>query len=347
MTEDKTPDLPPFSDDNRFEEEPVDSSPRFADQEPETAAEQPKEPALPDLSDEDDFSALRSEYKEHFGLTRFEEEFDDKKFFSLRWHMVALSIFVGVLLVILAGFLFMGDEQSASGELITITAPTDPVKVQPAEPGGTYIPDQDKMIYDRIRSDKVSTRIEKLFPAPEKPVVPKTLVLASEKEPAESVEKTPVAEFDALEAAPALPADVTVRLKSVPDVPALQPKKEVVTLKEASVSKTSESSEENRSEKVVSAKTTSNKVAAGAAEEVWRIQLMSSSKKKTVDQAWTRISTKHKKLLSNMGHTVTKAEISGRGTFYRLQAGQFPSKEKAAALCRKLKDAGQDCVPVK
>ena len=79
----------------------------------------------------------------------------------------------------------------------------------------------------------------------------------------------------------------------------------------------------------------------------WRIQLMSSPKKQTVEKAWKEISQKHRALLSNMSHTIISAEIAGKGTFYRLQAGRFATRDQAAALCLKLKAQKQDCVPVK
>ena len=79
----------------------------------------------------------------------------------------------------------------------------------------------------------------------------------------------------------------------------------------------------------------------------WRIQLMSSPKKPTVEKAWKEISQKHKALLSNMSHNIVSAEITGKGTFYRLQAGRFATRDQAAALCTKLKAQKQDCVPVK
>ena len=84
-----------------------------------------------------------------------------------------------------------------------------------------------------------------------------------------------------------------------------------------------------------------------ATAENWRIQLMSSPKKPTVEKAWKDISQKHKALLSDMSHTIISAEIAGKGTFYRLQAGRFATRDQAAALCTKLKAQKQDCVPVK
>ena len=51
--------------------------------------------------------------------------------------------------------------------------------------------------------------------------------------------------------------------------------------------------------------------------------------------------------LSDMSHEIAVAKIAGKGTFYRLQAGHFATRDMAAGLCVKLKAQKQECVPVK
>ena len=45
----------------------------------------------------------------------------------------------------------------------TISPTPIPVKVKPENPGGMVIPDQDKVIYDRVSQDPVLVKVEKLF----------------------------------------------------------------------------------------------------------------------------------------------------------------------------------------
>jgi hypothetical protein len=49
------------------------------------------------------------------------------------------------------------------------------VKVKPEQPGGMKIPNQDKLIYSVINSENIPTKVENLFPEPEKPVLPDIL----------------------------------------------------------------------------------------------------------------------------------------------------------------------------
>jgi cell division septation protein DedD len=48
-----------------------------------------------------------------------------------------------------------------------------------------------------------------------------------------------------------------------------------------------------------------------------------------------------------MSYKIVKADIAGKGTFYRLQVGSFQNRNMAAALCKKLKAKKQDCIPAK
>ena len=82
-------------------------------------------------------------------------------------------------------------------------------------------------------------------------------------------------------------------------------------------------------------------------EGVWRVQLFASNNKEAVEKAWKRIEVTHSKLLSNMSYIIKKVDIKGKGAFYRLQVGQFPTREMADGLCSKLKAKKQDCIPTK
>ena len=69
-------------------------------------------------------------------------------------------------------------------------------------------------------------------------------------------------------------------------------------------------------------------------------------KQASAEKAWTDISQKHKALLSDMSHDIVSATIPGKGVFYRLQVGQFATRDMAVSLCSKLKARKQECVPV-
>lgn len=77
----------------------------------------------------------------------------------------------------------------------------------------------------------------------------------------------------------------------------------------------------------------------------WSAQLLSGTKKDAVEKAWPQILAKHKALLSDMSYAIIKADIPGKGTYYRLRVGNFQTRDQANALCKKLKARKQDCVP--
>ena len=247
----------------------------------------------------DDIEADDSEMY-HFNQTNFNETMEAlterKKFF--KWHLIALIFFLSVLAIVLT-LLFMLKNNEGNEQVITITATPHPVKVKPEQPGGMKIPNQDKLIYSVINSENIPTKVENLFPEPEKPVLPDILEqFSDEKE------------------------NVEIKIESEKE---LAPKKEVLILPEKSPKK----------ESIVPEK------------QQWRVQLISTTKQSTAEKLWKELSQKHKALLSDMSHSVTSVEISGKGTFYRLQVGYFQTREMAGALCEKLKAKKQECVPVK
>lgn len=247
-----------------------------------------------------------------------ERDFEEKEFSSMKLHIIALSIFVVVLIVVLAGF-FMFNNNEEDTEVVMVSATSDPVKVKPLDAGGMKIPDQDKLVYDRLRSNVVSTKVESLFPEPEQPVAPEILQSVQEENFISMSESVPVNPLD--EEVIAEPKTETIQL------PVQQPK-----------SKASAVKKENKS--------TAQKTVVPAKGE-WSAQLLSGTKKETVEKAWPQILVKHKALLSNMSYVIVKADIPGKGTYYRLRVGNFQTRDQANALCKKLKARKQDCVPAK
>lgn len=252
------------------------------------------------------------------------QDIEEKSISSMKLHMIALSIFIGILIVVLSGFFFWGEDNNDTDEIITITATPKPVKVKPEKPGGMQIPDQDKLVYNRIRANEVPTKIERLFPEPEKPVLPEILTLTETPSVPEQKISTNVSET--IVEKPIVPP------KQVVEIVPPSPKKEVLTLPTEPIQK-------NVTDVKISPKIVEK--------DLWRVQLLSSSNKVSVEKAWPVILKKNKSLLSNMSHDIVPAQIAGKGTFYRLQVGQFSSRNMASSLCSKLKARKQECVPVK
>lgn len=278
--------------------------------------------AEPESDDDASLYGFKPEYNDRLGDLS-DEDLEEKSFSSMKLHFIALGIFVGVLAIVLIGFFMFGSADETQNEVITINATAEPVKVRPEQPGGMAIPDQDKMVYNRMRTNNVNTKVENLFPEPEQPVMPNILAIENNAPDTQFVAMEEVKSIDPL-------ADETIQseptpapVKKIEEVPL---KKETAPKKKAPVKKTT---------------------AAVTQGGVWSAQLMSSSNKQTVEKAWPQILAKNKALLSNMTYKITQAQIPGKGTFYRLRVGSFKTRDMANALCKKLKARKQDCIPAK
>ncbi len=227
------------------------------------------------------------------------------------WLVFSLTTLVLIALIVVFWLLLRTPMEK--GAVVSIAPTPNAVKVKPENPGGVVIPDQDKEIYTRLTHDTVPVRVEKLVETQEEiPVLP------------------PVATEEVIDEVE-LPEEIKVITEvDVPAQPEVIPvvKSDVKPVQKAQTSTQKEGKKTQNSEK-------------------WHVQLFSSSDKAKVEATWKTISVKHKQLLSNMPMDIEKAEISGKGTFYRLKVGEFPSKERAANLCSKLKKKKQDCFPVK
>lgn len=260
-------------------------------------------------------------------LSQFRPQMTEEKNSSnvLVW---ALSGLVFVLLAGVGGFFYFYAPSDNAQDIFVIAPTPTPVKVRPENPGGLQISGTDKVAYNRTSAHKAEV-VEKLFPEPEQPVAP----------PAEQI-------LSPEEILPPVPQEVEL----VPEIDELLQNDDIA---ENTVIKEEVVSVEvpvQKKEDVLPVAQQVEKVEASVAplpKEMWRAQLLSSSSKSKVDTAWKGILKKHSALLSDMPYQIVPVKIAGKGTFYRLQVGEFTSKEMVLNLCAKLKKKKQDCIPVK
>ncbi len=88
-------------------------------------------------------------------------------------------------------------------------------------------------------------------------------------------------------------------------------------------------------------------VAAAAPGRSYAIQLGSLRSTDAASAEITRLQSVYKDLLQEVELTVQRAEIEGRGTFYRVYTARFASKGAADELCGQLKARNQDCLVVR
>lgn len=80
---------------------------------------------------------------------------------------------------------------------------------------------------------------------------------------------------------------------------------------------------------------------------IFAVQVVSARSRAAAESEWVRLAQKHAALLGAAPHEIARAEIEGRGTFYRLRVGNFEASSDARDLCGALKALGQDCLVVK
>ncbi len=231
-----------------------------------------------------------------------------------------------------------------NSEIVVISPTPVPVKVRPEQPGGLKIPDTDKVVYNRATELAPAPVEENLFVDAEQPLLPQEFIEPEEKEEALVSLNEPIVENVVEDEVIPVPEDAVVTTEEL----AVEDIKEdlVPEVVEVESVKTPEP-EQAPAKEVVPETKPSKEVPAVTLAEKWRAQLLSSSSKAKVESSWKTISKKHAALLSNMPYQIVSASIPGKGTFWRLQVGEFANKDLVMNLCAKLKKKKQDCIPVK
>lgn len=298
------------------------------------------------------------------------ESLDEKKDELKRSKNIFLGIAGGVTLAGIVGWMILAPQYRVESEkeIPVIRRPQTAIRVQPNEPGGMDIPNQDKTVYNIIEK-KDNDVVENLLPPPEMPKLP--VITAEENITPSTVDNTVVAEAESViqkaeeqnipaeeivkqaeesltvQAQPE-PSQVIEEAKEEPTIqvaqePSVQPKhaevqKPVVTQEEPKVVMHAEVKAPEISEKPKPAQQSQAKAVAGN----WQIQLMSSPNKSAVEKAQIDLGKKYK--ISNLPFEIEAAVLDMNKTFYRLKVGAFKTRPEADKLCNDIKALGGTCI---
>jgi hypothetical protein len=219
-----------------------------------------------------------------------------------------------------------GKQDGESNVPPVIQAQDGPTKIRPESPGGMKVPDRDKEVFSRLEIDKRTDRVERLLPAPEKPMTP----------PAQSPAVPPEVTKMAPAAGPATGTSATGPMPSKKAVsaavkaPKIPPPPLVInkplTRPKPLASKTPKLVKSGR----------------------FRVQILSLRSRADVLKSWKSLQQRHSNLLGKLALNIEPVRLSGgRGTYYRMQAGALASRAQATALCGKLKQRKLSCIVVK
>lgn len=305
--------------------------------------------------------------------------FEEKRIEMKRSKSVFIGAVSGVALAGIVGWFVLSPRYAVNNpeEIPVIRRPQTAIKVQPSDPGGMEILNQDKSVYDIVeKKPEDDTKIENLLPPPEQPklpviepVTPAAVVadnkieipetLTTEKEAEKVIAKAPkatpakeeaedkvVSIKEASQAATVVPAKVeTVKIVKGEKVKVPNKNWQIDAKTEAAAKiqqapASAPVTAEVSAPKVPAAPTAASKTAPAG---TWQVQLMSSQNKKAIENAWNTLVKKYPPL-QGQPHEIETADLDFDGIFYRLKAGAFADRAGADGLCRDIKALGGTCI---
>lgn len=217
-------------------------------------------------------------------------------------------------------------------EIPIIRRPITPVKIQPNNPGGMEILNQDKPVYALVEKHEANTiKIESILPTPETPKLPE-IVPEPEIKTVENIEEQQIIQDDIL---PIKNLDELIEKVETTDN-----KKIEIPQKPANINLEVKTAQENNKEPLEV--TIKQAQPSGVSKGSWQLQLLASSDADSVKKSWNSLSKKHNGL-KNIPYEIEESKLDNGNLIYRLKAGRFTSKENADKLCSELKSEGLSC----
>ncbi len=279
--------------------------------------------------------------------------------------------------ILVTGY-FVMQGRSGGDSIPLITADTAPYKTAPDTPGGAEIPFQDKLVFNRLDPNGKPVQAEKLLPPPEEPMpapaaaatttvtrtvtAPPATVTAPTPAaaPVESVAAAP-AETTPTVATPTTPATVTTTKTAINPKTGTTATTTTVASAPVAAAPATETEDASTPEPTptpapvvaavapvakptpaVTAPVASSTAAGGNV----RIQLASIPDQSNAQKALPTLSSKYGSALGNAKLSLVKAEIAGKGTYWRVQS-QTMDKASADSICSAVKAQGGVCITAK
>jgi hypothetical protein len=211
---------------------------------------------------------------------------------------------------------------------------TAPVKEAPKDPGGMVVPGQDSVLLNRDTKEKVEQKgkPEELLPAPEavklRPAAPPPPPQAATASPLPPAMPSPPVNV----APPSPPAAVPGSTPQVALAPPAPPPAAVAPKPAAPASVVP---------KIVPP---SPPVVAGSG---YRLQLGALKTEEAAKTEWLKLQRQNADVLGKLSLSISPIALSGKGTYYRIQAGPIADEGRAAQSCASLKTRNVGCILVK
>lgn len=291
------------------------------------------------------------------------ENIEEKKEEMKRSKSVFLGIVGGVILAGIVGKLILAPQYQADSEkdIPVIRRPQTAIRVQPNEPGGMDIPNQDKSVYNIIEK-KDDNGVENLLPPPEAPKLPviaaqdlpevndkildeNTTLPEAEKIIQKAEAKTAVTTAEIIKKAEETTPEPVKEEKVAQAQPAEAEVKAPVEPAKVEVKTAEAKPAEPKPEKAEPEKKAPAAQAVSHAKAIagdWQIQLMSSPNKAAVVKAQSDLGKKYK--IADLPFEIESAVLDMNKTFYRLKTGAFKNRADADKVCNDIKALGGTCI---
>lgn len=269
-----------------------------------------------------------------------------------------IGMLAGILVGGVVGWLFLGPAENINKEKVipVIHRPLTPAKVQPNDPGGMEIDNQNREIYHIVDNTPKPVSEVNIVEAPDMP----KLIVERDIETPENIENL----VESLEEDSSLnEADIILNNSSenvkvagadLSSVKTTGREKVVIPAKikeiDVKLQNSINSESKNLPEAAQKTKTQEVKTTAPASQKIvksakgtWYAQIIASSSRKSVETLWKNLSSKHA-FLKSYPYEIEEISAANGNTLYRLKVGAFKMRADAEKLSGKLKQNQISCI---
>lgn len=260
-----------------------------------------------------------------------------------------IGMLAGIVVGGVVGWLFLGPAENINKEKVIpiVRRPMMPAKVQPNEPGGMEIENQNREIYHIVDNTPKPVKEVNIIPAPDMPqlVVEKNIetpdnienLVESLQQEGNLKEHTTAFDKQMEEGMKIADSNLsTINTNSKEKVVIPQKIKDIDVKLQNSIksqeANTLSKADIKASEPVASIPPKTKKAAKGT----WYAQIIASSSRKTVENLWSQLSSKHT-FLKSYSYEIEEITAATGKTLYRLKIGAFKTRAEAETLNAKLK----------
>jgi cell division protein FtsN len=269
---------------------------------------------------------------------------------------VALALLAVAALGVAARHIFFGEtpkDQAASTPVVK--ADDRPIKTRPADPGGMDVPNQDKLVYERMNGNDAEPQTESLLPPPEQPQAPQAQPRKPSIKPAfpapAAKDATPPAKpatgDQPAAVTPSAPPASTATTAPAPVSPSATPANPPAANKQTAAVTPPPAAKPAAAPKAIPAAVAPPPAAvAKSAGGDWVVQLGALKTEADARSEWNRVRGANKDLVGELSSDIVRVDLGAKGVFWRLRAGPL-GEAGARTLCAQLAKRNQGCLLAK